>query len=339
MLLIKKTKSIWWVTTKKKLSNWNLSLSSKVESRKLYVNITYGTTEDNLRHIVDWWTWNPRSRTASHGAVVGDLVATLWGRAFGSHQVPLVRTAEEFQTGRNSCPVLQSVFGFQISWLMMDFNLNILTKSTTTYKKQLVLYCNSWYAQWKFLFMWSFINPFLVVQKTNAVNFGLCNCFCFRSHVTHKMMELFICNLFTILKLHHQLWPYATNSKYLCNYCLFPWSDLASRIEELQILIQFYSHCYAVFAWIMRFPKAPKFLNSIRNNYGDIHKMCKPLTGPCYQGKKLPWLHNNTFWNYCQSRMVKCHSSEHATMNYAHRKIFFEIVKCNDPTLLIIDYC
>ena len=33
---------------------------------------------------------------------------------FGSHQAPLVRTAEEFQTERNSCPVLRSVFGFQI---------------------------------------------------------------------------------------------------------------------------------------------------------------------------------------------------------------------------------
>ena len=34
----------------------------------------------------------------------------LWGCKSGSHQASLVHTAEEFQTERNSCPVLQPIF-------------------------------------------------------------------------------------------------------------------------------------------------------------------------------------------------------------------------------------
>ena len=34
------------------------------------------------------------------------------------YQAPLVRTAEEFQTERNSCPVFHPVFDFQLYWLM-----------------------------------------------------------------------------------------------------------------------------------------------------------------------------------------------------------------------------
>ena len=35
---------------------------------------------------------------------------------FDSHQAPLVRTAEEFLTEQDSCPVLQPVFDFQLYW-------------------------------------------------------------------------------------------------------------------------------------------------------------------------------------------------------------------------------
>ena len=44
----------------------------------------------------------------THSIVVRDI-----GWAFGSHQAPLVRTADWFQTEQNSCPVLQLLFGFQ----------------------------------------------------------------------------------------------------------------------------------------------------------------------------------------------------------------------------------
>ena len=55
-----------------------------------------------------------KSRTGTRGAAVRDLLSNCEVAGLVSNQSPLVRTAEEFQTERNSCPVLQAVFGFQL---------------------------------------------------------------------------------------------------------------------------------------------------------------------------------------------------------------------------------
>ena len=101
--------------------------------------------EDNLRYIVHWWSWNSQSRTGTRGAEVRDLVSKLWGRWFGSHQAPLVRTAEMFQTERNSCPVFTLVFSFQFYWLMTNFHLKILTNSSvhTNMKDKMPIFTTS----------------------------------------------------------------------------------------------------------------------------------------------------------------------------------------------------
>ena len=70
----------------------------------------------------NWWSWKFKSRTGTRGAAVRDWLSN-WGRGFSSHQAPLVRTAEEFQTERNGCSRLQPVFGFQVCRLIMNFYL------------------------------------------------------------------------------------------------------------------------------------------------------------------------------------------------------------------------
>ena len=69
---------------------------------------------DNSRYIVNWGGWYSKSRTGTRGAAIRDLVSKLWGYGFDSHKAPLVHTAEEIKTERNSCPVLQPVFDFQL---------------------------------------------------------------------------------------------------------------------------------------------------------------------------------------------------------------------------------
>ena len=56
---------------------------------------------------------------------LGMLVYKIWGYVFSFHQVPLVGTTEEFQTERNSCPVLQPVFDFQLHEFLMNSWLEI----------------------------------------------------------------------------------------------------------------------------------------------------------------------------------------------------------------------
>ena len=51
-----------------------------------------------------------------------------------STRAPLVRTAKEFQTKQNSCPVHQPVSDFQLYWLIMNLLFKILIKSPTTNK-------------------------------------------------------------------------------------------------------------------------------------------------------------------------------------------------------------
>ena len=63
---------------------------------------------------------NLNSRTGTRGEAIRDLVSKLWCCGFGYQQAPLVRTAKEFETERNSCPVLQPVFGFQLYRLLMN---------------------------------------------------------------------------------------------------------------------------------------------------------------------------------------------------------------------------
>ena len=95
-----------------------LTLRCELSSVVSYVLLTYrgmfgpeihGNTIENSRYIINCWSWYFKLRTGIHCAVVIYLVSKLWGYRFRSHQVPLARTAEEFQTERNSYPFQQNL--------------------------------------------------------------------------------------------------------------------------------------------------------------------------------------------------------------------------------------
>ena len=88
----------------------------------LYVSITYEAMEDNSRYIVNWWSWKFKSRMGTRGTAIRYWLSNCEVKgSVPTKQAPLVRTAEQFQTERNSCPVLQPVLGFQLYRLMMNF--------------------------------------------------------------------------------------------------------------------------------------------------------------------------------------------------------------------------
>ena len=85
------------------------------------MEVTYKTMEDNSRNIsLIGEVENSSRERALVAQQLETGFLTVRSGGFGSHQAPLVRTAEEFQTERNSCAVLQPVFGFQLYWLMMN---------------------------------------------------------------------------------------------------------------------------------------------------------------------------------------------------------------------------